>query len=121
MPVERRSSLLDGVPVVGSVPSGPSRIGVYPTRPVVAVEAVPKAPGRLHSDVVQGREVLVHLSGHPVGNMNIVLDHGQGGVSEALLQQEYVAAVQKETGGVGVAHQMRVQPRDPSGLGEPLG
>ena len=42
-------------------------------------------------------------------------------MAEALLQQEYVAPVQEEPGGVGVAHQVGMQSRDPSCLGESLG
>ena len=62
--------------------------------------------------VVQRGKPSTSYGGNLAGDVPVVFDHGQTGMSQILLQQQKVSSVYQEMSGVGLPEQMRMEPGD---------
>ena len=68
---------------------------------------------------VQRRKTLAPYGRRPAGQMNVAAHHLQARMPKILLQQENVAAVDQEQGGIGMLENVGIEPVDPGGFGQP--
>ena len=69
---------------------------------------------------IKRRKALAPDGRRPAGQMNVAADHLQASVPQVLLEQENVAPVDQEQGGIGMPEQVRIEPVYPGGFGQPL-
>ena len=80
-----------------------------------SIETVFEPSAILHVESIQGRKRLTLDGGCTASNVEIVLHHDQGRMTQVLLQQVDIASIQQKPGSIGVPKQMRVQPGDSDG------